>query len=127
MQAKLTAVLKYSLGPFALKLTPFELEVPLRKQGRIGLHVQNLSEDLARALGAVDGKAIDVGQVLHNCPAQKAGVRRGDIIVELDGKPTHDAKAFARSIKAMAPRTKVKLAYIRNGKRAEVEVIVGDG
>jgi len=124
MQAKLKAVPKYSLGPFALKPVPFEFEVPAPPKGTIGLHVYDLSEELARALGAVDGKALDVSYVSRRSPARNAGVRRGDIIVELGGKPASDAEAFKRSVRAMTPGTKVKVVYLRDGKRGEVEMTV---
>ena len=124
MQARLKAAPKFFLGPFGLKLIPAEFDVPGRPEGHIGLSVSDVSEDLAKALDAENGRALDVRYVSRQGPAQKAGLRRGDVVVELQGEPVEDEDRFEKAIREAKPGTKVRLAYLRDGKRGEVEMTV---
>lgn len=124
LQAKLEAVPKFSLGPFGLKLIPAELEVPGRPKGHLGLSVDDLSEELAKALGAENGKALDVRYVYRQGPAEKAGLQRGDVLVEIQGTPVEDEDGFGKAIREMKPGTKVRLTYLRDGKRGQAEMTV---
>ncbi|MFD0683157.1 S1C family serine protease [Actinomadura fibrosa] len=58
-------------------------------------------------------------------PADKAGLKAGDVITQLDGKPIEDATDLIAQIRSRAPGDKVKVTYQRSGKEATVEVTLG--
>jgi len=63
-----------------------------------------------------------VGDVTASSPAQEAGVQRGDIIQELNGKPVADSNQLRMTISMMEPGTTVNLKLIRNGSPRELPV-----
>ncbi|GAB4157083.1 MAG: DegQ family serine endoprotease [Planctomycetaceae bacterium] len=96
------------------------------KRGRIGAAIQNLNEELAKSFGyEMNGSGVLVGDVLANSPASKAGLKPGDIILSLNGKPMTSAARLRNAIAATAPGTTVKLKIFRNGKEQTLSVVVG--
>jgi serine protease Do len=63
-----------------------------------------------------------VGDVTASSPAQEAGVKRGDIIEELNGKPVADSNQLRMTISMMEPGTTIKLRLIRSGSPRELSV-----
>jgi len=88
-------------------------------RGWLGVSIQELSPELASQFGLEEPKGVLVSDVLDNSPAKKAGLERGDVIVEYDGKPVENPtqlrnhvaqtlvgkKAVVKFIRAKAPRT----------------------
>ena len=70
---------------------------------RFGITVQELNDDLAEYLGASEVPGVLVASVKEDSPASNAGVRRGDILLRLDGRPTGDLESFVEAV-AMASR-----------------------
>lgn len=70
---------------------------------RFGISVQELSPDLAEYLGATGVPGVLVASVAEESPADVAGLRRGDILLQLDGRPTEDLETYLRAV-AMASR-----------------------
>ncbi len=81
---------------------------------RLGLSVQELDRDLAEFLGALEVRGVLVASVAPGGVAGRAGLRRGDILREIDGRPTPDLEAF-RSASGHAGDTS-RFAVWREGK-----------
>ena len=67
---------------------------PTEKKGKLGLGVQNITPEMARQLGLADTKGVIVTRVLPGSPAEEAGLRRGDVILEVGHQPVEDVDMF---------------------------------
>jgi len=83
----------------------------------IGVSVQNLTPELAKSLGIKETAGALVSGVEANSPADKAGLKRGDVIISLAGKPVTDATTLRNLVTATAPGTVVDVTIIRDGKK----------
>ncbi|MCO5163888.1 MAG: DegQ family serine endoprotease [Mesorhizobium sp.] len=87
------------------------------RRGRIGVSIQDLTPDLAEALGVKDAYGAVVGSVEENSPAAKAGLQAGDVIVALDGRPI-SGSADLRNRVGLAPvGSEVEVSWLRDGER----------
>ncbi|MBN1788342.1 MAG: DegQ family serine endoprotease [Sedimentisphaerales bacterium] len=91
-------------------------------RGYLGIYGDDLSPEMAKLLGAKDTKGVVIDKVIEDSPAEKDGLKRGDIIVKLEGKPLENWDSFKRLIARIAPGTKVNLTVIRDGKEKDVAV-----
>lgn len=88
----------------------------------MGILPQDMTPDMAKAFGAKETRGVVVGDVTPNSPAQHAGVERGDILLEVNGKPVADANQLRMSISMMQPGTDVKLKVMRDGSERDLDV-----
>jgi serine protease Do len=88
----------------------------------MGILPQDVTQAMAKAFSEKEAKGVVVGDVTASSPAQEAGVQRGDIILELNGKPVADSNQLRMTISMMEPDTTVKLKLIRNGSPRELSV-----
>jgi serine protease Do len=88
----------------------------------LGILPQDITPTMARALGEKDARGIVVGDVTPNSPAQESGLQRGDILVEVNGKPVTDSNALRMSISMMPPGTSIKLKVLRSGSERDMTV-----
>jgi serine protease Do len=86
-------------------------------RGYLGIVIQDLTPDLARNFGLSNEKGILVSDVKDGSPADRAGMRRGDVIVEADGEPVTEIGPFRNKIALLGPSRKVHVAFLRGGKR----------
>jgi serine protease Do len=94
------------------------------QRGYLGLTIQNLTPDLARSFGVSETKGVLVANVLKGGPADRAGIKRGDLIVTYEGKPVDNPDAFRNEVAATPVGHTVALTIIREGRSREVEVKV---
>jgi serine protease Do len=94
-------------------------------RGWLGVTVQNLTADLAQALNAPVKEGALVAEVAEEAPAAEAGVKRDDIIVELDGKKLASSNELTRLIALKSPGTEVQLGLYRDGRFLEVRAKLG--
>ena len=99
----------------------------LRESGRVvrgylGVSIDNIDRDKAKAFGLDDSNGALVIQVVPDHAADKAGVRHGDVIVSVDGRPVEDTRELIDTVSALPPETKVELGVIRDGKRKTITV-----
>jgi serine protease Do len=87
------------------------------EHGYIGILPQDVTPALAKAFNAKDTNGALVGQVTPNSPAARSDLKRGDIIVAINGEPVNDANQLRMKIGMMAPNSTVTLKVMRNGKR----------
>jgi len=95
-------------------------------RGYLGVTVGDLTPELARGFGLGEGvKGAVVQDVIAKAPASKAGVRAGDVVVAVNGKPVEDRGQLTRAVAAIAPGGKAALTLLRKGKKQEIVVTVG--
>jgi len=94
-------------------------------RGWLGVSIQPLTPELAKSFGAKDTKGVLVAEVVPASPAAKAGLRAGDIVLQLDGKPIEDPAALSRAVALTRPGHAAKLTVFRNGSEQTVAVTVG--
>ncbi|WP_291441219.1 DegQ family serine endoprotease [Desulfovibrio sp.] len=95
-------------------------------RGWIGVTIQDVEENTAKALGMKDAKGALVGSVMENEPAGKGGMKDGDIILAVDGKDIDDASALLRAIAEKTPGSKAVIKVWRDGKVLELTVTLGE-
>lgn len=96
-------------------------------RGYIGVVLQQVDGDLAQALGIEKAEGALVADVSKDSPAEKAGIKQGEVILKYDGNPVSSIGALRNAIALMNPGTKVKLLILRKDKKtAEIAVEVGN-
>ena len=96
------------------------IEKGVYKRGYLGVTITNVSSDMS---SFYDGKfGALVASVGSDTPAKKAGLKRGDLIVAVDGKRVESASALKNIIGTYQPGATVTLTYIRDKKRKDVKV-----
>jgi len=95
-------------------------------RGSIGI-MFNAQENpaISRVYGAGSG-GVTVSDVTAGSPAERAGIKVGDTIVSVDGKPVKNGDDLVSDIASRKPGTKVTLGFVRNGKKQEASVTVAD-
>jgi serine protease Do/serine protease DegQ len=96
------------------------------RRGWLGVGIQPLSPDLAEAFGAKGEKGILVNRVVPGSPAERIGLRTGDILVAFGKTHLAGVKEFQRQIASTAPGTAVPLEFFREGRRIGATVTVGE-
>ena len=94
-------------------------------RGWIGVAVQDLTEELAESLKLADQKGTLITEVFSDTPADKAGMKTGDLLIAVDGKPVTDSSSMLTLISAIAPGSGALLKVIRAQKEVELKVTVG--
>ena len=89
-------------------------------RGHLGVMIQSLTPELAEQFGVRDTHGILVGDVQKGTPGERAGLKQGDVIVEMDGQPIHDIAVFRNSVAMKAPGAKIGLTVLRDGQRVSV-------
>ncbi|MGX2040021.1 DegQ family serine endoprotease [Methylocaldum sp. MU1018] len=90
------------------------------QRGQLGIGVQDLTPDLAKALHLEQSGGALIAQVQPGSAAAKAGLRAGDVVTALDGKPVASSSALRNAVGLMRIGTEVKLDIIRDGKHETV-------
>ncbi len=94
-------------------------------RGWLGVSIQPLGPDLRQALNLGDLEGALVADVQRNSPAEKGGLKRGDVVVGLNGKAVAEPGALSREIAMMKPNTEVELRVIRDGRPRTLAVRIG--
>lgn len=90
---------------------------------RIGVSLYELSDQLAKHYGADDGGAL-INEVMEDSPAEKAGLKAGDVIVKMDGKPVEDVDEIREAIQDKDEGETVAVTVLRDGKESKFDVAV---
>jgi serine protease Do len=94
-------------------------------RGWLGVSIQPLGPDLRQALGLGDTEGALIADVIAKSPAEAGGLKRGDVVIGIDGKPVTEPGQLSRTIATIPPGEKTKLRVIRDGKEQTIEVKVG--
>ncbi len=94
-------------------------------RGWVGIEAQDVTDELAESFKLAESKGALISGVLRDSPADRAGLKAGDILMKIGGKPVADAENMLNLIAALKPNEKVTLAIVRNGENKNVEVVIG--
>ena len=94
------------------------------ERGYLGIMIQPLTADLAKSFDLKNDKGILIAQVTKNSPADKAGLKAGDVIVNYQGRPMSDTGDFRNQVALAQPGSKVEFDIIRDGKQRNISVKV---
>ncbi|MDI3471100.1 MAG: hypothetical protein OJF62_003163 [Pseudolabrys sp.] len=94
-------------------------------RGWIGVQIQPVTPDIADSLGLKSTDGALVAQPQDNSPAEKAGIKAGDVILAVNGETVKDARDLAKKIGNMAPDTAIKLSVLHNGERKTIDLTLG--
>ncbi|MBN9061294.1 MAG: trypsin-like peptidase domain-containing protein [Rhizobiales bacterium] len=95
------------------------------ERGFIGVSSQPVSSDVANAMGLPDTKGALVAAVNEDSPGAKAGLKKGDLIVAVNGDKVADPRDLARKIGEMKPGEKATLQILHRGKEETVSLELG--
>jgi serine protease Do len=95
-------------------------------RGWLGVSIQEITTDLAKQFKLKDQSGALVGDVLENSPAEKAGLKRGDIITEYDGKKITSPTILRNMIANTIPGEKHQLKVMREGKILTIPLTIGE-
>lgn len=91
----------------------------------LGVYVQTVTESLAKSLGLKVMKGVYVAQVEKGSPADKAGIKEGDVIIKVNGTYVELAEELTSVIRNYTPGTRVKVTINRNGREMVIDVTLG--
>jgi serine protease Do len=91
-------------------------------RGWLGIWIQPLTPDLAKKFGLREEKGALISDVVEGGPAEKAGLKGGDLVVEYGGKPVDDPAHLRNMVANTAPGTEVPVKIIREGKTETIKV-----
>ncbi|MGC2785546.1 MAG: Do family serine endopeptidase [Roseiarcus sp.] len=95
-------------------------------RGYLGVNIQPVTADMADSLGMKSAGGAIVDEAMPGTPAAEAGLKAGDVITKLDGKPVKDAADLTIRIGSFKPNDKVELTYIRDGAEKTAQITLAD-
>jgi serine protease Do len=95
-------------------------------RGWLGISVQDVTDDISETLKLKNKKGALIGQVFEGDPADKAGIKAEDIIIEIQGKDIRDSHELLRIVAALTIGEKIKVKVWRDGKEKIFEITVGE-
>ncbi|MCC7429913.1 DegQ family serine endoprotease [bacterium] len=95
-------------------------------RGWLGVTIQNITPELAKAMDLKSEKGAIVSDVLSGGPSEKAGLISGDVVTELNGHEVVNTTTFRNKIASINPDETVKLKVIRDGKEKTLNVKLGE-
>ncbi len=96
------------------------------RRGMLGVSIQTLNDDIAREFGLENTKGALVSGVSPGSAADKAGIKRGDVITQFNGEDISDGNTLRNKVAGTQPGTEVTLTIIRDGKSKEVKATLGE-
>ena len=94
------------------------------KRGRIGVTIQDLTPDLAQAMNTTRTNGAVIAQVAPDSPAQHAGLKSGDLVIDANGVPVHSGTQLRNTIGLTRIGDDVKLTIDRDGSEKSLDVKV---
>jgi len=128
-----TAIVAQAQGiGFAIPINMAKKIVPQLKKhhrvvrGWLGVSIQVVTPQLAQALGLKQPQGALIADVTPNSPAEKAGLKTGDVIIEYDGHPIEEMNQLPRLVAVTPVGEKVKIKVWRDGKEKTFTVTIGE-
>lgn len=95
-------------------------------RGWLGVVIQKITPEIAKSFGLQESEGALVSDITEDGPAEKAGIKRGDVIVSFNGKAIKEMDTLPKLVGATEIGKKAKVGIIRDGKSLEVEVVIGE-
>lgn len=96
------------------------------RRGQLGIGIQNVTSDLAGSFNLKDVRGVIVTSVSPNSPAEKAGIKQGDVIISFNGVILNDGNELRNRVAQTAPNTQVTIGVLRNGSAQTMNVTLGE-
>jgi serine protease Do len=93
-------------------------------RGWLGVMIQKITPDLAESFNLDRTEGALVGDVIPNSPAEKAGIKRGDVIIRFDGHEVRTMESLPKIVGSTTPGKAVKVKVIRDGKEKVLDVTI---
>ena len=94
-------------------------------RGWLGVHIQNVTEDIANSLGLKSAHGALITKITEKGPADGSDLRVGDAVMAVNGKKVSDSRDLARLIADLAPDAEARLTVFRDSKEREVNIKLG--
>ncbi len=94
-------------------------------RGWIGVETQDITKELADSFGLQRSAGAIIAGVVRGGPADKAGIKPGDILLSVDGKPVGDTTEMLNLIAQLPPGEKATMTVLRKSREAALDVVVG--
>lgn len=95
-------------------------------RGWIGVSIQEIDQSTRQALNLGDREGVLVADVLKSGPADKAGIKRGDVIMNVNGKKVTSSNALRNYIATLKPGADIPFHIFRAGKEMDIAVKIGE-
>ena len=95
-------------------------------RGWLGVTIQDVSEATAKALGMQKNTGALIGSVMKDEPADKAGIKAGDVVLSINGQTIDDADTLLRKVALLNPKSTAKMVVWRDGKEVTLSVTVAE-
>jgi serine protease Do len=96
------------------------------RRGKVGVVIQPLNADIASSLGLQQARGALISEVEPNGPAATAGIRRGDVVIAVNGQPVANSNAFRNRVASTQPGTPVTLTIVRDGREQQLRVTLAE-
>lgn len=97
-----------------------------KAHGYLGVHLVDLSEQLGDYFGVSDGEGVLISSVEEDSPAEKAGIKAGDVVLSADSEKIEDSGDLSDAVLGHDEGDKIKLVVLRDGHRKEITCEVGE-
>lgn len=95
-------------------------------RGYLGVLVQPVTPELAKEFNLPDNSGALIGEVTKDSPAEDAGLKEGDVIIQFNGRKVTDSRHLRLMASQTAPGTKVQVKFLRDGKEQQATVKLGE-
>jgi Do/DeqQ family serine protease len=96
------------------------------KRGELGVHIYNVTPDIAKEFGVTESSGALVAGVVQGSPAERAGVKTGDVITSINGVTMKDATELRNTIGMLRIGDKVEIGLLRDGKPLKVTALIAE-
>lgn len=93
-------------------------------RGRLGVMIQKITPELAKSFDLSQNEGALVGDVIEGSPAEKSGIKRGDVIIQFDGQDVKSMEELPIIVAHTRPGSEVGVVVIRDGKKKTLQVII---
>jgi predicted metalloprotease with PDZ domain len=97
-----------------------------QNRGYLGVHLDDLNEQLGEYFGAEGGKGALVTEVVADSPAAAAGLKAGDVIVGLGNQEIHSSDALHKAMQDTEPEQQMEIQYLRQGQSKSLSITLGE-
>lgn len=94
-------------------------------RGWVGIEAQDITPELAESFKLRNARGSLIAGVLHGSPAERAGLKPGDILLEIDGREVVDSSSMLNLISSLKPEKKATLKIARDQKELSIPVVIG--